>query len=58
MLVRIVTSILTMVDEVLSTFVSDINTVTEVGDETSTSIATIIHLGTEFFAKILVIFLG
>lgn len=58
MLVSIVTSILVMVDEVLSYFVIDINTITEIGEETSISIATIIHLGTEFFSKILIIFLG
>ena len=58
MLVRIVTAILTMVDQVLSYFVIDINAMTEKGNETAISIATIIHYGTELYAKLLLIFVG
>lgn len=55
MLLRIVTAVLAMVDEVLSYFVIDIDTITEVGEETAVSIATIIHYGTELYAQILVL---
>jgi len=56
MLVRIVVAILTMVDRVLSSFVIGINSTTSTGNETASSIATIIHYGTEFYAKLLLIF--
>ena len=58
MLVRIVTAILTIVDQVLSYFVIDINTTTETGNETAISIATIIHYGTELYAKLLLLLVG
>jgi len=58
MLVRIVTAILTMADRVMSAFVIDINSTTETGSETASSIATIIHYGTELYAQLLIIFVG
>jgi hypothetical protein len=58
MLVRIVVAILTMVDKVLSVFVVDINSTTLTGNETVSSIATIIHYGTELYAQLLLIFVG
>lgn len=56
MLVRIVVAILTMADNVLSAFVTGINQTTQTGEETASSIATIIHYGTEFFAQFLILF--
>ena len=58
MLVRIVVAILTMVDRVLSSFVIDINSTTQAGNETASSIATIIRYGTELYAQLLLIFVG
>lgn len=56
MLVRIAVAILSMVDAVLGTFVTGINSITPTGNETVSSIATIIHYGTELYAKLLLIF--
>ena len=58
MLVRIVTAVLTMVDRVLSAFVTGINETTVAGNETISSIATIVQYGTELYAKLLLILLG
>ena len=58
MLVRIVTAILTMVDRVLSVFVTGINSTTQAGDETASSISTIIQYGTELYAQLLIFFVG
>ena len=56
MLVRIFIAIATLLDSVLSHFVTAINVTTQMGNETAGSIATIINLGSQLYAQILIIF--
>ena len=56
MLVRIIVALLTLVDTVLSHFVTAINVTTEQGENLAGSISSILLYGSELYAKLLLVF--